>query len=234
MDTTKVHDILDDLQSLYWVILYIAVRYFKFTGEISAAVFDEYSLQLHPVLGLIVCGGQVKRSWLTSSPLVFECKALSNFLKDYLVLHSKYQTVIDDAEEDEEKKLELKLYRDSIEEDVYSLVSYFDAVLDAPETDWNNCAVNGTKSERRSAEEERKLMNSILEKAICKLNDPIDEADEDSENQDAELKPKEGRGSKKGTAKGKKRSRKGPGGSSRCRRKVNAAPEDNTEDGEEI
>ena len=223
-DATKVHDILDDLESLYWVLLYIGIHYFRYSGHIEPEVFDEYSLRIHPVFGQISCGGRSKHSWLHTPGVVFECRALNKFLSDYATFHSDYFKLIEAAKKDETKQGDLDSYRDRIQTDIYGLMSYFDVILDGPEEHWDKYKVAVGSSKRPSAEIERKGMNSAVENAIFGL---YGREEDSASEEDMELNHVGG--CKSGTSRGKKRSRKGPKGS-RYRRKVDTIPEDRDED----
>ncbi|KAH8099751.1 hypothetical protein BXZ70DRAFT_1008731 [Cristinia sonorae] len=85
MNIAKVHDILDDLESCYWVLLYQALHHFKSSESTrdSLKMFDEYKERVLPG-GIYVCtGGDQKYLYLNLSTkqVCFECATLNDVIQ---------------------------------------------------------------------------------------------------------------------------------------------------------
>ena len=231
---TKKHDITDDLESLYWTILYTAIYRFKFTGEFDPRLFDEYFPHPDPVFGQIIVGGQTKRFWLTQPKVLFHCKALAKFLKVYGKFHTKFHTLVDGAKGGQAGAKKLDAFRKEIEKNVYSLLQFFDNVLDGPQADWRNKGVSDTKPERRTANAIERSRNHVREAAIyCSpwsdtedVNVNNNEGQDDSEEEEVRQSL---HGDASATTRGGKRSRKGPTGR-RCRKKMATIAESDDEE----
>ncbi|KAI0074797.1 hypothetical protein K474DRAFT_1709534 [Panus rudis PR-1116 ss-1] len=80
-DRQKSHDIDDDLESTFWVLLYTAVHHCKHTGQFDSDIFDEVSVTYHNG-SRVTCGGFAKLGFLLTSSLVFRCPALNALITD--------------------------------------------------------------------------------------------------------------------------------------------------------
>ncbi|KAK7682121.1 hypothetical protein QCA50_014707 [Cerrena zonata] len=64
-NTNKRHHVLDDMESLYWVLLFAAIHHFKHSGDFRPSLFDHYELHTSPeVIGERPFGGSRKIEWL--------------------------------------------------------------------------------------------------------------------------------------------------------------------------
>ena len=117
-------------------MLFLAVHYFEYEGYFDMYVFDETETISDPIRGKIARGGYTKRHWLRWSELVFHCKPLHAFLLPFRLLLSKRHTYAARANDSEEGRKVWLQFESSIKNDVHSLLSYFDDVLNNPDLDW--------------------------------------------------------------------------------------------------
>lgn len=165
-DATKAHDIFDDLESLYWVLLYMGVHYFKYSGKFVSKVFDEVSEDANQTLGKVASGGQAKNSWLVQCHVSFDCAFLEQCLTDFRIFHAEYRGKVGAAASTAARKRELERFQKKIQSNIYQLIAYFDDALNAPETDWSGQKTCRTEIKRITAKEERKRIKRIVENSI--------------------------------------------------------------------
>ena len=134
----KPHDIFDDLESLLWVLLFFAVRNFKYQGYFNMQVFKECREIPDKEAGLATVGGNWKYSWLSNPETTFECKPLQNFFDSFRHFHNEHYTKFANDDEDQE----LEPYEAEVRSDVYALLSHFDNILNDPNADWTGQEVN--------------------------------------------------------------------------------------------
>ncbi|KAK7688395.1 hypothetical protein QCA50_008768 [Cerrena zonata] len=138
-DATKLHDIFDDLESLLWVLLFFAVRNFKYTGKFNMRVFNEATEVSDTENGRIVLGGDWKLTWLLQEvyKMGFVCKPLQDFFDSYSRLHLDHYWKITFSKRNAEERKALEDFEAEILRDISQLVSHFDNVLNDPNTDWS-------------------------------------------------------------------------------------------------
>ena len=117
-------------------MLFLAVQYFKYEGSFDMYIFDETETVTDPIRGKIAIGGYTKRHWLRWSSLIFTCKPLHAFFNPLRVLLSHRHTYAARANDSEEGRKVWLQFESSIKNDVHSLLSYFDDVLNDPNLDW--------------------------------------------------------------------------------------------------
>ncbi|KAI0073821.1 hypothetical protein K474DRAFT_1774461 [Panus rudis PR-1116 ss-1] len=127
----KSHEIYDDMQSIFWVMLFVAARHLKHTGKFNILIFDEEEdcTSLNGTLTTI--GGIHKLSYLDRSKTKFECRALEDmfmqFRKFWLNYHYRDRITYE------------KIHDDTPLQGVASqLLQTFDAALCRPAQDWEN------------------------------------------------------------------------------------------------
>ena len=133
---TKPHDIFDDLESLLWVLLFYAVRNFRFRGEFDMQLFKEGKQVPNEKLGMASVGGTWKFSWIQCPDIVFECQPLQDFFTSFRSFHNERYRKLAVATPGQESQNELDAFEAEVHNDVYSLLSHFDDILNDPNTDW--------------------------------------------------------------------------------------------------
>ncbi|KAK7688393.1 hypothetical protein QCA50_008766 [Cerrena zonata] len=165
-DATKPHDIFDDIQSLFWSLLYVGVSCFKFTGNYKSRVFDEVFEEPHEILGKVPSGGQMKIAWLLSPPILFKCIPLESFFTTCRQFHRSYQEKLDAAIGSDTGKRELNVFIAAVEANVHALLVHFDTILDNPDINWSGQEANGISSKRRNATAEQRRIRESQASAI--------------------------------------------------------------------
>ena len=93
-DPTKRHEIHDDLESCFWVLLKISSEYFKYQGEsCGLSVFDEYVASGD---NMPATGGNRKKVFLLENRLQktkWDCAPLNTLLHDLANIFREYLTV---------------------------------------------------------------------------------------------------------------------------------------------
>lgn len=93
VDNGKKHEIQDDLESCYWVLLYISFHYFKHSHpKFDIGFFDEYE---PPQEGKPASGGNKKQIFLMRNDIVkrnvtWDCKPLNLLIRELSVLFQMY------------------------------------------------------------------------------------------------------------------------------------------------
>ena len=134
--STKPHDIFDDLESLLWVLLFTAVRNFKYNGFFDMQVFKEGQEVANEEFGVVTLGGSWKYSWIHDPEITFECKPLQDFFDSFRDFHRERFTKHILANGSEEDAGELERFEAEVCNDVYNLLSHFDNILNDPDADW--------------------------------------------------------------------------------------------------
>ncbi|KAI0771348.1 hypothetical protein BC629DRAFT_763524 [Irpex lacteus] len=92
-DPSKVHEILDDLEALFWTLLYRALHRFEYTGAFSISIFNyrRFELLNGVPTGRIV-GGSEKGGALSDIPIIidFTCQPLQNMITALSVALTDY------------------------------------------------------------------------------------------------------------------------------------------------
>ena len=162
----KTHDIFDDLESLLWTLLYIALHFFTHTGAASITqMFDEIREDSNTSMGRIRTGGTSKLAWLSRPGVSFECKPLQKFFTSFREFHRKYQTEWTNAGDDEDDE-DFKAYCAQIMENIHALTSHFDDALEV--SDWSAQQVCANLLKNLTLNEERKLIGQNHRAAIKK------------------------------------------------------------------
>lgn len=130
----KRHNILDDVESCFWVLLYIAIHYFVQTGnvKIGPTMFDDYEeIYDNKSNEVGASGGHKKNSFLTrttwrtvefqSKPLTRVFKAFAKDLGDFH--HYQYNSREEDPDFDKFVEVRDKLTA------VDRVLAYFDSAL---------------------------------------------------------------------------------------------------------
>ncbi|CAL1710415.1 unnamed protein product [Somion occarium] len=134
-DPDKPHEIFDDLESVLWVLLFIAVHHFEHSGTFDMGVFDYFISHPGGFTGNATTGGQIKRSWLSGQSVRFECPALNKVIITVGDFHNHLLNLANLAKRDpdnkalEEKKTELKA-------NLRQLLEDFDGQLNSASADW--------------------------------------------------------------------------------------------------
>ena len=133
---SKPHDIFDDLESLLWVMLFYAIRNFKFRGHFDMRLFKEGTQVPDEKLGVASVGGSLKFSWIQRSEIIFECKPLQDFFTSFRSFHREHYWKRAAATPGEESQNELDAFEAKVYNDVYALLSHFDDILGDADADW--------------------------------------------------------------------------------------------------
>lgn len=138
-DFAKPHDVIDDIESVLWVLIAVALRRFEYTGDFPMTMFDE---EHHPMQGGRT-GGILKSFWVGNPPNAdfgcFECHPLEQLFTHFRAFHDAHLQKFRDSRKRDGPKdaLEaLKRCRDEITKNLGSLLTIFDEVLDDPTADW--------------------------------------------------------------------------------------------------
>ncbi|THH15272.1 hypothetical protein EUX98_g9490, partial [Antrodiella citrinella] len=96
----KGHDVLDDLESCYWVLLFASIHYFESNALAFAFdMFNECNIEVVDDIPLAT-GGQAKWNFLCFPQdhcIVFKCDALDAMIMKLLRYHRKYYTAMTEA-----------------------------------------------------------------------------------------------------------------------------------------
>ena len=71
VNPSRPHDLFDDLESLLWVLLFLAVRRFKYRGDFDMQVFEEAREIPDEEQGIVSVGGSSKHLWLSRPGITF-------------------------------------------------------------------------------------------------------------------------------------------------------------------
>ncbi|KAI0070049.1 hypothetical protein K474DRAFT_1745072 [Panus rudis PR-1116 ss-1] len=75
----KSHEVYDDLQSIFWVLIFVAARHFKHSGYFSIRMFDDDSFMMSQGGSSFKIGGSHKLHYLQArGAAAFKCPALNN------------------------------------------------------------------------------------------------------------------------------------------------------------
>ena len=164
-NVTKPHDIFDDLESLYWVLLYIARQRFTFQGEIDPDFFDEHRHDQNTPIGPVSKGGIKKNRWLDSPTLSFNCSELQDALTLYRKYIRIYTNLLGQAKVSDDKKNELALLRSDAQKTINTLLSYFNDALEDPYASWDSCRAHGVPRKNKGTRAEDKAYFVSKERA---------------------------------------------------------------------
>lgn len=132
----KPHDIFDDLESLLWVLLFFAIRHFKYSGKFDMRVFN----QAQPISDedgeIQSVGGDSKFLWLQMPETVFDCKPLQDFFDSFRQFHLDYISKKSFSKAGGKRKATFQEFEAEVLRDVSSLASHFNDVLNDPTVDW--------------------------------------------------------------------------------------------------
>ena len=117
-------------------MLFLAVQSFEYKGKFDMYIFEETETVSDPIRGKIAIGGYTKKHWLRWSSLIFHCKPLQAFMNPFRLFHLSRHNHAAGALDDEEGWKAWLQFQSKIKNDVYSLLSYFDDVLNDPDLDW--------------------------------------------------------------------------------------------------
>ena len=135
-DIAKPHEIFDDLESFFWVLLFLAVHRFEYEGGFQMRVFDETSSAIDAVRGRVSTGGCAKRYWLDWPRLTFVSKPLQALINSFRLFHRTRQYHIERLSYGEGWDEPPQEFEAGIKKDIYVLVSYFDTVLNDSDANW--------------------------------------------------------------------------------------------------
>lgn len=140
-DKKTSHGVFDDLESILWVLLFVAIRYFRYEGDFPAYMFDEKHKPGPGAVDREEGGGILKSSWLTGQiPGEFVCLPLQNFFNSFRTLHDerRKKSRLAGLSRTQESRDALEQYKTEIQQDLRKLLAYFDNVLDDPTADWSD------------------------------------------------------------------------------------------------
>ena len=141
-DQTKDHDVIDDIESVLWALVFVAIRRFEFTGNFPMGMFDEqYELIWNQRKEYT--GGNLKFFWLANPPIGifgrFECHALEAFFTKLRAFHNirlqKWRAVRE--LKTTEARDALERCRDDIKKDLRQVLTFFNDILDDETLDWS-------------------------------------------------------------------------------------------------
>ena len=157
-DQTKDHDVIDDIESVLWAIVFVAIRRFEFTGNFPMGMFDEqYELIWNQRKEYT--GGNLKFFWLANPPIGifgrFECHALEAFFTKLRGFHNirlqKWRAVRE--LKTTEARDALERCRDDIKKDLRQVLTFFNDILDDETLDWSGGRPI-TSGEKKTVEKE--------------------------------------------------------------------------------
>lgn len=88
-DITKLHDIFDDIESLLWVLLFLAIHHFEYEGSFHMHIFDQTSSRSDESRGRVPTGGCAKKFRLEWPKLTFVRKPLQTFFTSFRRFHQE-------------------------------------------------------------------------------------------------------------------------------------------------
>ena len=137
-DVSKPPDVYDDLESLYWVLLYVAAERFGYTGYLPSTLFDEMQEKIRKGIGRVHAGGERKKNWLGDPKVTFLCAELESTLDLYRVFFSDYTGLATShlLNRDETSRQKLADFKTNLPSHMKKLKQAFDGVLDTDLYDW--------------------------------------------------------------------------------------------------
>ncbi|KAK7688404.1 hypothetical protein QCA50_008777 [Cerrena zonata] len=135
------HEAFDDLESIMWVLLFIAIRRFNYEGDFHMEMFDEVHPPYHATKYKGRSGGLYKSWWLTGGVHGdFVCDPLNTFFVTYRTIHEerRKKTKLARDSKTQDAKDDLERYKAEIQEDLYAHLVFFDDILDDPAADWSD------------------------------------------------------------------------------------------------
>ncbi|KAI0338501.1 hypothetical protein BDW22DRAFT_1432523 [Trametopsis cervina] len=92
MNPAERHSLLDDIESCFWILLFMSIHYFKHNDPgFKVGMFEEREFRLHRNGTHYWFGGDAKHSFLTSQELQaleFECRPLGMVIQEFGILLS--------------------------------------------------------------------------------------------------------------------------------------------------
>ncbi|KAI0075718.1 hypothetical protein K474DRAFT_1624160 [Panus rudis PR-1116 ss-1] len=123
----RVHEIHDDLESLFWVLVFVALRHFKHEGRFDDEIFDQYYED-----SMTLRGGASKITFLLfGQDGTFLCPALNTLIRDITQFWVDYYCL-----EAEDRTIEYNDMHDDIERNPSTLLAFFDTALASPDDAW--------------------------------------------------------------------------------------------------
>ena len=227
MNDRKPYDIFDDLESLFWVLLVLALRIFNFGGNLQPQRFDEEEFPDDPDKSNV---SNYKAAILNGvADFRFGCRQLDMVLHSLSDFHEEHNEKRRNAQryQTQEAYEILSEYEADIEANLNMLLAHFDDVLQEPAVNWSNNAVDFDYPQPVTATRSRKGLFENRRKFILDgewNNDPRTEGQEEEDEEERETPPV--------VAHGKGRARKVPLTKHKSGRqdKLNTIPEDIEED----
>ena len=139
---SRRHDIFDDLESLLWVLLFLAIRRFKYQGDFDMLVFEEAREIPDEKQGIVSVGGDSKLLWLYRPDITFECKPLQDFFDSFRNFHGERYTKLSLSRAGGAAGKDFEEFEAAVRNDVYSLLPHFDNILNDPDADWTGQEVD--------------------------------------------------------------------------------------------
>ena len=173
-DVAKPPDVYDDLESLYWVILYVAIERFGYRGHLPAALFDEMEEDVRENIGRVHVGGQRKRDWLGRPKLTFLCAELERALSLYRMFFSNYIGLATAPllNEDEAARKRLEDFKVNLPNHIQQLKQVFDDVLDTDKRDWKQSLAHDAPPRPKGLRAHEMAVHRATEVAMGKGNWP--------------------------------------------------------------
>ena len=157
----------DDLESLYWVLLYVATRRFAYDGILPERLFDEIHEGSHEFIGRISLGGDKKRDWLMRSEIEFRSAELERFFTSYRGFIRDYMAKVDRADGNEAVQQELNELREHPEDSFQTLFACFNDVLDDATADWDYFEADGVPTKLQRPNAKRKLIRQAVHRSTA-------------------------------------------------------------------
>ena len=174
-DATKPYDIFDDLESLLWVMLYVALLRFPSCGKGDIfKIFDEHSQSVGGVIGRKLTGGNSKKIWLSgNSPIMFESAPLNAFFTSFRRFHKEYLDKVKEARDENTKDTvgALERYKTEVEKDLTQLFSHFDDILQDCHIKWPSTSAPSAPNRPKTENEKDREIRDAVENWIGRLND---------------------------------------------------------------
>ena len=138
---SRSHDILDDIESIMWVLLYVASRSFQYEGKFNTEMFDERYTPAPGCLYQGPSGGGSKSLWLIGFyNISFPCRPLQAFFDSSREFHWKREEKarIARVRQRKEDLEDLQRHFDETKGNLNSLLDSFDAILHDDAADWSH------------------------------------------------------------------------------------------------
>lgn len=129
-DPRKAHQVHDDLESCFWVLLYDALYDFNHNSpEFDFKLFDEVDPLVDPDGTLHAVGGKLKVSYLVGlSTATWKCVPFNSLIQDLRETFSDFNTALTGGERKKKQLEESYAFIDNID----NIIKMFDTALDTP------------------------------------------------------------------------------------------------------